>query len=299
MTILIDYSQLAISCALVHKDDMKKGGNTKMMQDIIRHTTLKSILTYKKEYSSRFGKLVLCADSPNVWRKDVFPYYKAKRKSAKEESEFDWNTILSFVSELQHDISNVIGYKVVQADKAEGDDCIGIVAKYLQTNTEKTDNPLADMLGAPEEILIVSSDHDYKQLHKYKNVKQWSPIQKKWVKNDDKFFLENKIIEGDSGDGIPSVLMPDDWFVNGEGRAKSVTKSVRDRYLDLNQLTDDELLRYNRNKRLIDFDECPQSIQDKIVESYNKPVVKTKKQDIFNYLVKNRCRQLVDRIQEF
>lgn len=298
MPVLTDYSQLAISCALVHQEDMKKDMDPKKMRDIIRHTVLKSILSYKAEYS-KYGELVLCADSKPSWRKGVFPYYKAHRKKNREESDIDWDTILRFVDALKSDLINVFGYKVVEAKGAEGDDCIGIITKYTQTQVTTSDNPLDELTGEPPKVIVLSSDHDFKQLLKYKNVKQWSMMQKKWVTNDDPNFLKIKIITGDSGDGIPSVLMEDDFLVNGVGRAKSVTQKVKDHYLNLDNLTEEELARYNRNKVLIDFDECPQSIQDKIIESYLQPVVKTKKQDVFNYLVQHRCKQLVDRIQEF
>lgn len=300
MPILTDYSQLAISCAVVFSEDMKVGMDTSKMQDIIRHTTLKSILSYKNEYSSKYGELVLCTDSKPSWRKEIFPYYKAHRNKNREDSGIDWDSIYKFIDELKDDLINVFGYKVVGAYKAEGDDCIGVITKYTQTETAvESDNPLDEISGEAPKVIVLSSDHDFKQLLKYKNVRQWSLMQKKWVTNDDPKFLINKIIGGDKGDGIPSVLMPDDFYVNGEGRAKSVTAAVRERFYNLEQLTEDELSRYNRNKKLIDFEECPQNIQDKIIKSYEEPVVKTKKQDIFNYLVKHRCKQLVDRIGEF
>lgn len=301
MPILIDYSQLAISCATVFPDDMQKGKPTDKMQDIIRHVTLKSIITYNRDYKKRFGELILCCDSSPSWRREVFPYYKAHRAKNREESPIDWDTVRKFIDELKHDIETVFHYPIVAAPNAEGDDCIGAICKYLQTEQshDTSDNPLDALSGETPDILIVSSDHDFKQCHKYKKVKQWSPMQKKWVKVDEPDFLVDKIIGGDKGDGIPSVLMPDDFLVNGTGRATPVTASVRAKYKQYDTLTEDEKKRYDRNRLLIDFDAMPDRIYDGVVKSYNQERRKRNRSDIFNYLVKHRCRELIDRLEDF
>lgn len=300
MPILLDYSQLAISCAVVFEDDMKKGKDTKKMQDIIRHVTLKSLATYLRDYR-KYGQLILCCDTPPLWRKKVFKYYKKHRAKDREESTLDWDTILQFVSELQHDLETVFPYPVVKAVGAEGDDCIGVLAEYFSTREDETEseNPLDALTGDPPVVLILSSDHDYKQCLKRKNIKQWSIIQKKWVLNTDPDFLFNKIVAGDKGDGVPSVLMEDDWFVNGEGRAKSVTKAVYEKFKDYDALDDEEKRRFERNKDMIDFSRIPIQVKDSIIESYTSWKKTTKKQDIMNYLIKHRCRELLDRIGDF
>jgi hypothetical protein len=301
MPILIDYSQLAISCAIVFPDDMQKGKNTKKMQDIIRHVTLKSLSTYLRDYR-KYGELILCCDRGKSWRHDYFPYYKAHRAKNKAESNIDWETISAFVKELQEDLETVFPYPVVYAEKAEGDDCIAVLTKYFQTEENvESDNPMDLMTGEPPSVLIVSSDHDYKQLHKYPKVKQWSPMQKKWVEKADKEYIIDKIIGGDAGDGVPSVLMPDDWLVNGEGRAKPVTKAIREKYRNLESLNEEELQRYNRNKTLVDFDCIPKHIEERILDKYQeqKTRQRPKKQAIMDYFMKHRCRELLDRIGDF
>lgn len=300
MPILTDYSQLAISCALVFPDDMKKGKDTKKMQDIIRHVTLKSIVTYKKNHSKTYGELILACDSSPYWRKEFFPHYKAHRAKDREESDIDWDSIKDFIKDLRQDLEEVFPYPVVRHPGAEGDDCIGIITKYLQTEVDLTDdNPLATLSGSKPNVLIVSSDHDYLQLQKYKGVKQWAPMQKKYIVNSDPNFLIDKIITGDKGDGVPSVLMADDWLVNGEGRATPVTKAVKEKFKSYDTLSDEEKKRYDRNRTLIDFDCIPDHITAGVVASYNQERKKTKRQEIFNYLIKHRCRELIDRLEEF
>lgn len=299
MPILIDYSQLAISCAVVFKEDMEKGKDTKKMQDIIRHTTLKSLSTYNRDYKDRYGQLILCCDTGPSWRKNLFPYYKQHRKRDREESPIDWETVMEFVKELQIDLESVFPFPIVKAPGAEGDDCIAVLTEYFSAMEIESDNPLDQLSGESPPTLIVSSDHDFMQLHKFDKVKQWSPIQKKWVINHNKDFLVEKIIAGDKGDGVPSVLMPDDWFVNGEGRAKSVTKAVYEKFKSYDSLDKDEKVRYNRNRNMIDFDCIPLAVKEAIVQSFSSWKKMSKKQDIINYFVRHRCRELMDRVEDF
>jgi hypothetical protein len=59
---------------------------------------------------------------------------------------------------------------------------------------------------------------------KYTNVKQYSPILKRFISTDDPIlFVKEHIIRGDRGDGIPNFLSADNVFVLGE-RQKSINK---------------------------------------------------------------------------
>ena len=53
-------------------------------------------------------------------------------------------------------------------------------------------------------------------------------LQKKYIKGDPKFSLYEKIIKGDSGDGVPNILSPDIVFVTEEMRQKPLTKKKLD-----------------------------------------------------------------------
>ena len=58
-----------------------------------------------------------------------------------------------------------------------------------------------------------------KTLYNYKNisVKQYAPIQKKFVEDEDPIkFLHEQIIKGDRSDGIPNILSADNVFVKGK-----------------------------------------------------------------------------------
>ena len=82
----------------------------------------------------------------------------------------------------------------------DGDDVIGALAEYSQ-ESDLTDHP---MFAEPQPLLIISADHDFQQLQKWSNVKQWSPIRKKFVtltENPQQVLMEH-IISGDKGDGV-------------------------------------------------------------------------------------------------
>ena len=82
----------------------------------------------------------------------------------------------------------------------------------------------------PKPLLIISGDHDFNQLQKYKHVKQFSPVQKKFIKPDStpqRIILEH-IIKGDKGDGIPNVLTSDDAIVQGERQRPVSSKKLEE-----------------------------------------------------------------------
>ena len=64
--------------------------------------------------------------------------------------------------------------------------------------------------------MILSGDKDFIQLHKYKNVTQYSPITKKFVNGiDPDEYLYEHILKGDVSDGVPNVLSVDNTFTDG------------------------------------------------------------------------------------
>jgi hypothetical protein len=55
---------------------------------------------------------------------------------------------------------------------------------------------------------------------------------------------------------------------------------------------------YQRNKKLIDLTEIPEDIQESIINNYDsqKPAMKMK---VLNYLIKKRCNNLIEVVEEF
>jgi 5'-3' exonuclease len=294
MTILIDYSQLVVASCLAFGSDMDKGKNPEKAIDIIRHSTINSLLSYKQKYSKDYGELVLCADGSKNWRKVYYPYYKQHRKAAREESKTDWKLVFNFASELLVELREVFPFKVVRVDEAEGDDVIAVLTKYI-TENETVQQGLVEVT---KPILIVSSDGDYKQLHKYRNVRQWNPIMKKMVAKPEPDFILDKVLRGDAGDGVPSVFSPDDWFVNGEGRQKPITAKVKERFAT-GQINETERRNFERNRTLVDFDYIPEEVSTQILEVYKSTIPKKDLNGIMEYFMSKKMRLLLNHIQDF
>ena len=137
-------------------------------------------------------------------------------------------------------------------------------------------------------------------LHKF-NVRQYSPMQKKFVEGDPKWSLHEKIIRGDVGDGVPNLLSDDNVFVDEGRRQRPITAKKVDAWYDVEPdlYCDSEMLRnYNRNKQLVDFTEMPDSIRINITKQF-ETVVSADRKRLLTYFVNNRLKQLTENISEF
>ena len=280
--ILLDYSQIALSNIIVQKLND---------ESMIRHMILNSIRMYNKRYREEYGQMVICADGMNTWRKDYFPYYKAKRRKNRDSSDQDWNEIFRILHLVRDEIKENLPYKVLHMEGVEADD---IIASLVLQSQE---------FGMGEPMMIVSSDKDFIQLQKFNNVKQFSPIQKKMVKDDNpRTYLFNHIMKGDSGDGIPNVLSDDDTFVSDKTQSplrKTRIAEWLENSDNLRNVMEETIYRnYQRNKKLIDLTEVPESIQEAIINNYNDQKVAMKMR-VLNYLIKKRCNQLIEVVEEF
>jgi len=256
-------------------------------EDILRHMVLNTIRSLKTKFKD-YGEMIICCDDKHVWRKQVFPHYKANRKKSREQSEINWVHIFGCLNNIRNELKEYFPYRVLQVEGAEADDVIGTLSiKYGQ------------MLNTGEKILILSGDKDFVQLHVFGNVQQFDPVRKKFIKQEDPIkFTRELILKGDRGDGIPNILSKDDVLVTGERQ-----KPVRvDKYINVDKprefFTGEILRNWIRNEQLIDLTFIPESIQSKVFEQYdleaNKP-----RDKLFNYFVKHKLKLLMEHIGEF
>ena len=175
--IVIDYNQVAIGAFMA---EIRNRSDVDVNLPLLRHMILNTIRAYNKKHREEFGCVVIACDNRHYWRRKVFPQYKAGRKTTREASSLDWSEIFDALNIIREELDEVFPYPVINIDGAEADDVIGTLAEYSQTIGEP--GPLFEDEVTPEPFLIVSGDHDFKQLQKYSNVKQWAPAQKKWVK---------------------------------------------------------------------------------------------------------------------
>lgn len=272
---------------------------SELSENLIRHMVLSSILSYKKKFSGEYGELVFCTDDRNYWRKEVFPYYKENRKKMRDASKYDWNLIFNTLNKIRDEIREIFPYIVIQVEGAEADDIIGTMVRYSQ-NKITVNNTL---VPEPDKVLILSGDKDFVQLQKYSNVRQYSPMMKKYITTDDpKRTLVEHIFTGDSGDGIPNVLSQDSVFVTDGVRQKPLRKDKMKMWIDLGNpemIGDDNILRnYKRNEQLIDLDFTPINIQENIIKCYENGAI-GERRNLLNYFIKNKLKYLLESISEF
>lgn len=260
---------------------------------------LNSILSYKKKYGKEYGTVVLAIDNGNYWRKKIFKYYKAHRARDREASDFDWELFYKVFEEVKNDLREVFPYKLIEVESAEADDVIACLTSYLQTN-ETTTGGLFET-GEPQKILIVSSDTDFVQLQKYKNVKQWSPAVKKFISMDAEKYIIEHICTGDAGDGIPNIMSADNCIFD-KVRQSSFRRNRLDEFYEKGIdacKNDDERARYQRNQQLIDFDFIPKGIYNQVVDIYINQTPTKNFAKIMNYLVKNKMKLLIESAGDF
>lgn len=271
--ILIDLSQTLYSVLLQNQ-------NIGVNLDLARSMIFTTLLSYKKKFGHEYGEPVLAIDSrEGYWRKDVFPLYKANRKKARKDPE--WKEIFNIVNTVTAELKEVLPWKIVYVPKAEADDIIAVLG----------------MAFGHEKLLILSSDKDYKQLHSYQGIRQYSPIMKKWIETDNpKDDLDDLIIHGDSGDGIPNIRSPNNAFVDGI-RQKPITKAF---YKDLKEGKGFESVkdRFEENKLLIDFTMIPTNIRDSILEEYSN-CKRGNINKLYQFLVANRMNMVLKDIDLF
>ena len=282
--ILVDMNQVMISNMMAQLGNHR---NAQVDESMVRHMVLNTLRANRMKFKEEFGELVICCDDRDYWRKKVFPYYKASRKKMREKSEVDWVAVFTALNNIRDELKEYFPYKTLQIESCEADDIIGTIVQREGT-----------ILNSGEPILILSGDKDYIQLHKYANVKQYDPTRKRWISHDDpEQYLIEHVMKGDTGDGVPNVLSPDNCLVVGE-RQRPMTKKRIDEFCNINNMNDEVKRNYTRNRMLIDLSEIPKDIQSKIWEQYTKEDDKDRSK-LFNYFVKNKLKHLMTNLQEF
>jgi len=284
--IIVDLNQVCISNLMVQIGNHQ---NMKLEENLLRHMILNSIRSINSKFSKQYGKMVIACDSRRNWRKEVFPFYKANRKKAREDSELDWNEIFLSLNKIREELKEFFPYPVVQVDGAEADDVISTLCHVNGT----------DVGG--ESILIVSGDKDFVQLQKFVNVEQYDPVKKKFIRNNNpNDFLMEHIMRGDRGDGIPNFLSADDCFVTGERQKPITTKKISEWIKKKpEEFCNESMLRgFRRNQQLVDLSNTPQELRNDIMNKYVEESNKDRSK-LFNYFIEYRLKNLMEYIDEF
>lgn len=280
---IIDFNGIAIANAFTISD--------KSDIDMLRHMILNTIRMYHKKYRSAYGMTVIATDHRS-WRSRVFAEYKGQRKVLKDDND-DWKVLYENLTLIREEIKENFPYPVINIPGCEADDIIGTLALTYGDSFP------------PEDIMIVSSDHDFFQLHD-RNVHQFSPKKKKEITltlAEAREYKKMHIIKGDSGDGIPNILSPDDVFMTEGTRQTPMTVKKIKEFLSkpLEEHTQEVQDRYARNETCIDLKKIPLDIQKSIIGEYESQMkschLNSKK--ILSFLIKKRCKMLIGSANDF
>jgi hypothetical protein len=278
--LIFDFNQVVIA------NLMEQIGSSRepVEEGLVRHMILNTIRANIRKFRE-YGEIVIACDGQTYWRREVFPFYKSNRKKNRDASGHDWQSIFDCMKKIREELKQHSPYKVIEATGAEADDIIGVLCRQY---------------GDGEKIMILSSDKDFVQLQTNPNIKQYSPTLKKFIKADDPIRqLQELIVRGDSGDGIPNILSADNSIADGI-RQKPITKKFLDEVLVKSQGSMGDALTRNwdRNRQLIDLNMIPESVSKNILDTYmdTKPA---NKQQFMNYMIANRLKNLLEVIDEF
>lgn len=277
----------------------------KIDETLIRHLILNSLRMHNVKYRKEYGQMVVCCDGGANWRRDIYAQYKQKRRDSKEaqinadKNAVDWDEFFRVLHLVRSEIKENLPWKVIHVPGTEADDVIATVVRETQE------------FGNHDDVMIISSDHDFIQLHKYDNVAQFSPAIKKLVKesNPMKYAFE-QILRGCGGDGVPNILSDDNVFLTEGARQTPMTAKKVDLLWDayktgtlpaeLDKLSSSASVRFGRNMAMIDLLEqnaMPTEYKTEILRQLKEPTAPASK--VMNYLIKKRCGQLISSVPEF
>ena len=198
------------------------------------------LLEIPKKLKIKNYKIIAAADCArlDIWRHKLFDNYKVNRV-------YDDEFLGGPFFNLGYKIISELNIPIIKHSTLEGDDCIALTVKFLQTR---------DIVP---EIVIIANDMDYLQLAgeniKLINLKyKLLTDSKKWSGNAEQ-DLFCKIVMGDKSDDIPSIFK--------KCGPKTAIKYYEDKKLFEEQLKKENAYeRYKQNKKIIDFNEIPEEL---------------------------------------
>ena len=283
--IIIDMNQISLASLMM---DLNMRKSNEVDESMVRHMILNSIRLHRQQFQKEFGEVVLTYDSKHYWRREYFPNYKAGRRKGREKDDKDWDSIFGVLNKIKAEFRENLPYKYLEVYGAEADDIIATLCKNITFFDED------------EKIMIVSGDKDFIQLQKYPNVKQYSPILKKYVNgHDPNTYIKEHILKGDTSDGVPNVLSPDNTFVDGI-RQRPLGRKKIENWLDMHidDLPDEVKRNYQRNAKLINLDNIPEELEMEIMKTYKEAPCGDRSK-LLNYFIQSRLKNLTNEIGEF
>jgi hypothetical protein len=297
MLVLVDFSQIVIANVMANfykSPELINDEETGL--PAVRHSVLNSLRNLRMMFHNEDPRIVICCDGKYSWRHQAFPMYKAVRRNRKDADKFNWSQINKYMATVREEIRNNFPYDVVLVEDAEADDVIATLA----------------LMNKSQHVVIISRDGDFKQLQIMSHVRQYNQIDDKWVICDDpKQEIKNKVLRGDSGDGIPNILSDDDTFINETKRQRALGPKKLEAWADLS-LPDiisevekdpkykgvDVRANIARNRQLIHFVCIPSDVREKILSQFPDEASQDRSK-IYDYMCEHELMQLMSYVQQF
>lgn len=176
LAFIVRHSKVKTPTNLAHKETM--------VAEFIFLNMLLFVLSFAK--NNKMDSLVICLEGTDVWRKGIYPEYKANREY---DDDAYYPEVLRAIDIFQSYMREYTAATVLKHNKMEADDLIAVWCQM----SEGVEN------------VILSSDNDFIQLtddHTF----CYSPHVKDWLTADDVMFsLFVKCIRGDRNDNIRSA----------------------------------------------------------------------------------------------
>ena len=188
----------------------------------------------------------------DIWRNHYYPDYKLKRKKDDgTKSKFNIRGVFDYyINNLLQEYSEDKGIKVIGAPNCEGDDIIAMLCEKFSMDDK----------------LIICSDHDLWQLlrHPHTIITDIPGKQADLKGLTPEEFLLQKILMGDNSDEIPGIFP--------RTGPKTALKYVQDKELLKRKMRADpsSVVKFKRNKILMDLKMIPQGMKDIINERIEK-----------------------------
>ena len=111
--------------------------------------------------------------------------------------------------------------------------------------------------------------------------------------------IKEHVLKGDKSDGVPNVLSPDHTFTD-ELRQRPLTSKKLESILaqDIDELDDEIKRNYQRNNKLINLDNVPEELEEKILDDFNVATCGDRSK-LLNYFIDKRLKSLTEQIGDF
>lgn len=285
--LLIDANNLSMRCLYVaavpgkkridelSNTDLKSIDQYGFIPQVFKRTVLMSIRKICRQF--RPNRIIFCQEGFNNWRKEAFETYKSNRAVNREESAIDFNQFFAICNEFYEGLSKCMKNSLfLKVNRLEADDLIALTTKLRQD----------------WDIVALTTDKDFYQLHKYSNFKQYDPIKEKYITviNPKEALLE-KIVLGDKGDDVPPLKKG-----VGPKTFQKILSDGLDAWIDNNELRE----AFERNTKLISFDCIPvefNSSVSNILDNWKPELFDSR--EFYNFIANNGLGAIFEELETF